>query len=208
MTRRNGIGCNGRCLGVGAHVSCDNNIDRYDDLPAAQEVANGVELVTFEQRVADFVTRSGKEGETHAAADEKTIDLWQQALDDRELVRDLRPTEHDDIRTTGLFGQLPENLDLAEHEITGRMRQSLRDVVDAGVLAMNGAERVIDVTVRESRQLVRESAPLRIVFAGLARVEAHVLEQRDVGAAVVAFDVVDERHWSFQQLTESIRHRP
>ena len=64
-----------------------------------------------------------------------------------------------------------------------RVRQPLRHVVHAGVLAVHGAEAVADVRVGERGELVGERAALGVVLAGLARVEAEVLQQRDLAVA-------------------------
>ena len=96
----------------------------------------------------------------------------------------------------------PSTSTSAQHQPARGVRQPLRDVVDAGLLAVHRAERVGDVDVGERGQLVGERAALGVVLAGLARVEAHVLQQRDlaVGRApatrrrgAVADRVVGER---------------
>ena len=56
------------------------------------------------------------------------------------------------------------------------MRQPGRRIVNARVLAVDGAEPVADVQFRQRRQLIRERAPHGLVLAGLARVEAEVLQ--------------------------------
>ena len=69
------------------------------------------------------------------------------------------------------------------------MRQPLRHVVDAGVLAVHGAEPVADVDVGEPGELVGERAALGVVLGRLARVEAEVLEQGDLAVG----ETVDRR---------------
>ena len=91
------------------------------------------------------------------------------------------------------------------------MRQPLRHVVDAGVLAVYGAERIVDVQVGKARQVVGERAAFGVVLARLPGVEAQVLEQRDVAilepvdhvVGVIANRVGGERHRRVQQLAEA-----
>ena len=61
-----------------------------------------------------------------------------------------------------------------------RVREPLRDVVHRGLLAVHDAEAVGDERVGERGELVGERAALRVVLAGLARVEPDVLQQRDL----------------------------
>ena len=64
------------------------------------------------------------------------------------------------------------------HQAAHRVRQPLRDVVHAGLLAVHDAEAVGDEGVGERGELVGERAALGVVLAGLARVEPDVLQQR------------------------------
>ena len=94
---------------------------------------------------------------------------------------------------------------------TGGVRQPLRDVVDAGVLAVDGAEAVTDVGVGERGQAVGEGATLGVVLARLRRLEPQVLEQRDVAVlqatdhrlCVVADRVRGERDRPAEQLRQA-----
>ena len=151
---------------------------------AALEVApDGVDLVLLEQALADLVALGLEEREDHAAADQQPVDRAEQVVDDAELVRDLGAAEHDDVRPLGVAGEPAQHLGLDLDQLAGRVRQPPGHVVDAGVLAVHGTEAVTDVDVGESGELVGEGAALRVVLALLARVEAQVLEQRDVAVA-------------------------
>ena len=70
---------------------------------------------------------------------------------------------------SGSLGQPPQHLDLGGDQAAHRVRQPLRHVVDAGLLAVHDAEAVADVGVGERGQLVGERAALGVVLAGLAR---------------------------------------
>ena len=69
----------------------------------------------------------------------------------------------------------------ASDQAAGRVRQQLRDVVDARVLAVHDAEAVVDVRVGRARRAASANAPRSasslLVSPG---VEPQVLQQRDV----------------------------
>ena len=71
----------------------------------------------------------------------------------------------------------------AHDQVAGGVRQPLRHVVDAGVLAVHRAEPVADVRRRRARRAGRRTRRARRRPCSLARVEAQVLEQRDVAVA-------------------------
>ena len=181
-----------------------DHVDRQHDLVAGlgEQPAAGVDLVGLQQRAADAVALGGEEREAHAAADQQPVDLGQQRLDDGQLVADLRAAEHDDVGPLGVGGQPGEHLELAGDQPAGVVRQPLGHVVDRGVLAVHGAERVVDVDVGEGGQPVGQLAALGVVLRRLGRLEADVLQQQDVAVAergrlgrrVVAGDVGGQRH--------------
>ena len=65
-------------------------------------------------------------------------------------------------------------------ERAGGARQQLRELVDAGLLAVHDAEAVGHERVAERGELLGEGLALRLVLRGLPRVEPEVLEQGDV----------------------------
>lgn len=68
------------------------------------------------------------------------------------------------------------------------MREPLRQVEDGRVLAVHGAEAVADVDVREAGQPVGEGGALGVVLAGLAGVEAQVLDDGDTAVGEAGDD--------------------
>src|SRR3954452_19471919 len=156
-------------LRVGVDLVGHDDVDRKDDLAGLEEAPARVGLVGLEQRVTDVVTLRREEREAHATADEQRVDPRQQALDDLELVRHLRAAENDDVRPLRVLGQPLQDLDLALHELPRGVRQPPRHVVDARVLAVHGAERVVDVDVRERSKSVGVGGALRVVLARLPR---------------------------------------
>ena len=86
--------------------------------------------------------------------------LAQQVVDDAELVGDLGAAEHH--RRTAAPGRSVSRLSTstsAQHQAAGGVRQPLRHVVDAGVLAVHGAEAVADVERRPSAASWSANAP-------------------------------------------------
>ena len=146
-----------------------DDVGRQHDLVAVlgEEPLAVVDLVVLEQRVADLVALRLEEGEAHPAADEQPVDLGQQRLDDRELVADLRPAEHDDVRAASASPVSSlQHLQLVAHEVAAVVRQQRGDVVDRGVLAVHRAERVLDeraavvLAAGEELEAARELVPL------------------------------------------------
>ena len=183
---------------------------------ALREVAgDGVHLVLLQQALAHRVPLRGEEGEDHAATDHQHVGLAEQVVDDAELVRHLGPAEHHDVRAGRVVEEPSERLHLGLHQQPGRAGEPLRHVVDAGLLAVHDAEPVGDERVGEAGEPVGQGAPLGVVLAGLAGLEADVLEHADLarcegldgGAGAVADDVVGERHGRVQQLGQPVGRR-
>ena len=200
---------------VSTTMSVGSTISHARLLRALEVVAADVELVLLEQALADLVALGLEEREDHAAADQQLVGLAEQVVDDAELVGDLRAAEHDDVGPLGVDGQPPQHVDLGGHQPAHRVREPLRHVVHGGLLAVHDAEPVGDERVGERGELVGERAALGVVLAGLAGVEADVLQQRDlaVGEAVdrragrVADGVGGERDVGAEQLAEPGGHR-
>ena len=130
-------------------------------LRLVEVAADRVELVGLEQALADLVALRRQEGEHHPAADQQLVGLAEQVVDDAELVGDLGAAEHHDVRPGRVLGEPAQHLDLGQHQAAGRVRQALRDVVHAGLLAVHDAEPVADERVAERGQLVGEARRAR-----------------------------------------------
>src|SRR5919112_3894662 len=122
-----------------------------------------------------------EESEAHGAADEQGVGGPEQALYDAELVRNLRPAEDGDEGAFGVFEDLVEVVDLLLHQEARGGRQPLCHPDGRGVRPVGRPERVVNVEVRQGRELIRELG----VVLGLARIEAGVLEQHDTPDRVV-----------------------
>ena len=96
---------------------------------------------------------------------------------------DLRAAEHHHVRPPDAGGQPAQRGNFGLDQVAGRVRQPQGDVVDAGVLAVHGAEAVPDVQVGQPGELIGEQAALHVVLAGLRRVEAQVLQHDQAARA-------------------------
>ena len=140
-----------------------------------------LDLVLLQQALADPVALGDEEGEDHPAADEQPVGLAEQVVDDAELVGDLGPAEHHGVGTLRVLGQPAQHLDLGVRPGPPMAcGQQPRHVVHAGLLAVHDAEAVGDEDVGQRGELAGERLALGLVLAGLARVEADVLQHRDL----------------------------
>ena len=170
-----------------------------------------IDEVRLELRVAHRNALGLEEGVGHAAADQQGIDLVEQVLDDLDLVGDLGPAQD---RHEGALRRLQdalEDLDLALQEHPGHRGEVLGDPDHRAVGAVGGAEGIVHEDVAEARQGRRESG----VVLGLAREEAHVLEQqrppwrepRDGLLGLGRRRIGDEGHLEAQVTPEGSGHR-
>ena len=152
-----------------------------DDAALIGSVAGGahlVEPVGLDQAVAHRAAVRRDERERHGTADQQRVDTLDEGADRPELVRDLGPTEHGDVRARGLEEQARERLDLALEQPPGGggpplLLEHLGERGHGGVGPVHRAERVVDVVVGEIGEAHRERAIVRL----LPRVETEVLEQ-------------------------------
>ena len=120
---------------------------------------------------------------TNAAADDDVVGDVEQCGQDTELVRHLGAAEHHRIRPRRVLREARQHVHLRRDQVTGVVRQQLRHVVHRGLLAVDDTEPVGDerpVGPGELGQRRREGLALRVVLAGLARVEPDVLQQQHV----------------------------
>ena len=139
-------------------------------------VAERLSLGILVQRSSDPASRSDLEGVRHRPAHEDRVRGPCELLDDPDLVADLDASRHDHERVRRRIEQLAEHLELAAQQVAGCSGQELGDADDRGVRAVDGAERVVDVDVRERRERRGERRVVRL----LAGMEAQVLEQQHV----------------------------
>ena len=155
------------------------------------------------------MAQRAQEREGHAAADHERVDLADQVLDERDLVRDLGAAEHGHQRPLRRLEDPPQRRQLSLHEQARRRRlQVARDGVDRRVRAVRGRERIVHVAVGQLRELAREA----VVVLFLLGVEAEVLQQQQIAglqrlgvrARRLADAVGRERHRSRQEWREPL----
>jgi hypothetical protein len=105
-----------RVFASAENSSADHHVHRQHDLAGLQQPPAAGDLVGLQQRVTHTEPLGGQEGETHPATHQQRVDLWQQRLDDLQLVRHLRPTEHHRVGPLRVVAQLAQHLDLGEHQ--------------------------------------------------------------------------------------------
>ena len=89
--------------GVGIHLVGHHVIDRQQELHVValrfrQQLPRQIDFVGFQQRFADLLALRLEEGVRHAAADDQSIHLVHQVLDDADLVADFGAAENRDER--------------------------------------------------------------------------------------------------------------
>ena len=162
---------------VAVGVSGDDVGRHEDGRGTGEELPTGVELVDLEQRVAHRVALGGEKGEAHAPAHEKRVDPREQGADHAELVVHLGSAQHRDEGATRRVKQGAQHLDLAREQPPRRAREPGGGADDRRMGPVGRTEGVVDVEVTARDQALDE----RGVVALLARVEAQVLEQLDLG---------------------------
>ncbi len=162
---------------VGDHV-----IDRQQNLHTflfgvLQRLLRQLDLVGFQQRLADFVSLSLEEGVGHTSADDEGIDLAHQVLNDADFVAHLGAAQNRDERLLGMSQRFAEILQLLFHEQAGcALLHKVGDALGGGVCAMRGAERIVHIEVTQIRELPGKFLFIRFLFG----VEAKVLQQQSL----------------------------
>lgn len=140
------------------------------------ELLGELDLVLFEEAVADFVAQRATEGVCHAAADDERVALVDEALDDADLVGNLGAAENRDKGTGGVFNRAAEEFELLFDEETADCdgcKAVLHDARGSRVRAVSGAECVVHIDVAKVRELPAKL--LAVLF--FARVKTGVFEQ-------------------------------
>ncbi len=163
----------------------DDVVDRQRDLvpDVHQQRLRGGDFLVGDPRAADVHALRLEERVGHLAADEQVIDLRQQRVDERDLVRHLRPA-HDRRAPAASGSAISPSMISSSFATSSPTARGLPAAFSAagtadhaGVLVVvTGAEGVVDVHVAERGEFGGE---LGVVLL-LARVEADVFEQQHV----------------------------
>ncbi len=192
-------------LGVGRELLAEHVVDRQAQLVAAllERAARGLDALGLAERGADLVALGLKERVAHRAADEDRVGDLEEGVDDADLVGHLGAADDRHERAAGIVEDPRQRLDLALQQAAGgRVVDVLDDADGRGVRAVRGAERVVDVEVRERAEARRQLG----VVLRLARLEADVLEHHDVAVGHVV-EVRRERDLGAEQAGEVLGDR-
>ncbi len=180
-------------------------------LGALDVALDGLDLVLFQQGGADFKALGLEEGVHHATADDQTVGLVEQVLDDAELVGDLGTTEHDGQRTLRVHGGAGQGLDFLLDQQAGSGRKVGGDVVVGALGAVDDTETVGHEDLAEGGDLLGVGCALLRILAGLFRVVTDVLQQHDIaivhrgdlGLSVGAIGVLGQRNGDAEQFAKA-----
>ena len=170
-------------LGVGGELLRRHGIHRQQELDALclgllDHLERVGALVLLEQRLADLAALRLGEGVGHAAADDDGVGLFEQVVDDGDLIADLCAAEHRDEWALGIVERLAHDLQLLGDQQAGDGGQVRRHAGSGGVRAVDGAESVGNVDLGHGGKLLGK----RRIVLGFALFKAGVLEQHDLAA--------------------------
>ena len=143
-----------------------------DDAALVGSGAGGADLVEpvgLDEAVAHGTALGRDERERHGAADQQRVDAFDEGADRPELVRDLGPAEHGDVRVrrarrAAATAPRPRAGAGARRRWRGPAPRSISgSAATRGVGPVHGAERVVDVRVGEAGEALRERAVVRLL---------------------------------------------
>ena len=172
---------------VVGHLVGNHRIDRQLDLPAGlgQQAFGQFDLVALDEALADFLALGEEERVGHRAADQERVGFAEQLLDDIDFVGDFGPAEDRDERPRGFGDGFAQKFQFLLNQKPDRARlalQRLRHAECAGVLAVGGAECVVDVNIAQLGQLLGEVRLVLFFFL----VEAEVFQQQHFAVLQIA----------------------
>ena len=132
----------------------------------------------FHERFPDLNTLRLQECEDHPAADDERIHLLCEIPDHRDLRRHLRPADDRDERSLGIVERLAHDFELFSDQKAADARQNAGDPLGRRMSPVRRSKGIVDIYIREGRELFRESG---IVLLFL-RMEADVFEHHDLSA--------------------------
>ena len=152
----------------------------------------------------------------HCAADEQRIRLFQQPVNDLDLIRDLCPAKNDDERAGRLVQLVAQKLQFALHQQAGgalaaAFGHQARHAFGRGMSTMGRAKRVVYIDVSDLGQIFGEG---RIIGLFLV-VIAYILQQQHIAGLhhgnhlldLGADAIVGERHREAEESLQLGCHR-
>ena len=207
-----GVSVSGECIRPN-NVNCGNDLGTLlgSFLQVAQNVLN---LVLLQQRLANLVALCVCEGVAHTATNKDGVSLTDQVVNHGELIGNLSATHDHNEGTLGVVQGLSQNVNFLLHQVTQVCGQTLSNVVDGSVLAVNRTECVVHVCAvlaGQCDQLVSELATLCVILGGFACVVADVLNDQNFAVSqgcclslcVLAYQVGCNLHGHGCQLSQA-----
>ena len=122
-----------------------------------------------------MVALGDKESISHAAADDKGIDLIEEVVDDANLVGDLCAAEDSDEGSLRILKSAAHELDLLLDEEAADCRQIVGNAGRGGVSSVSRTESVVYIDIRKGGESLRECGIVLCLFC----VKTHVLKEHD-----------------------------
>ena len=209
-------GVQGAPLRVGVEAVAEHEVPRQQQpalrgLRLLERPARQLHALLLHQRVAGRDALRAEEREAHRAADQQRVGGVEEAVDQRDLVGDLRAAEHHHERPLRRLDDRAQRDHLALEQQPGHGRpQVLRDARRRRVRPVRRAERVVHVGVAERGELARQSG----VVLRLAALPAGVLEQQHAAGIEPVHPTPHLRtdhlrrlvHGGVDQLAEALAH--
>ena len=144
-----------------------------------------VQLGIVYKALADAAALSLYEGICHAAADDESIGLLQQIVDDVELVSHLGSAKYSHERTYGILYRIAEEVDLLLHQISycigaALLCDVLRDYGHGSMCSVSRSESITYIVVSQLGKLLCESLSCLLGLRLLLTPETGILKQDDI----------------------------
>ena len=99
-----------------------------------------------------MVALGDKESISHSAADDKSIDLVEQVVDNAYLIRNLRTAENGDKRSLRVLKSAAHKLDFLLDKVAAYCGEIIGNACCGGVCSMSRAERIVDIYLSQRSQ--------------------------------------------------------
>ena len=150
-------------------------------LGAGHHVLGVLDVLAIQQGSAHAAAHGREEGVGHAAADDDLVALFDQVVDDADLVGNLRAAQDGDQRTDGVFKGVAHEADLFLDQVAHGGGKIVGHAGGGAMGSVGGTESVVHEDLGQRRELFGKLG----VVLGLARLKADVFQQH--GFAVLQF---------------------
>ena len=174
-----GINC--LCVGIGGESVGYDVVNGEKKLNALggcffEEALGKVKLVGFAERRSDGIALCCEERVCHTAADDDRVGLFDQVVDNADLVGNLGAAQDRDEGTCRLGESLAHNVKLLGNQVTGCGRKEIRKAGRGSVCAVSRSESIVDIEIRKRSKLSRKSGIVLRLFL----VKTDILKHQDL----------------------------